>query len=154
MTTKQPQAAKVCPRCDGTREEPGAPLDEELGTALCSECGGSGVKKTKQPQASPLPWEVKESEYAIRIEGGKDTGFGRTLASLASSCRRQEIQRLDAALIVHAVNSMPAFEALKEAAKSLHDALAKGDPQYSMNAEEGLALNALDAALRLAEEPK
>lgn len=40
---------------------------------------------------------------------------------------------------------------LLDAAAALLAALAKGDPQYSLNAEEGAALNALGAAVLRAE---
>lgn len=30
----------TCPRCNGDGEEPGAPIDLELGTALCNLCHG------------------------------------------------------------------------------------------------------------------
>lgn len=32
----------VCPRCEGEGEEPGAPIDLELGTAFCTLCHGGG----------------------------------------------------------------------------------------------------------------
>lgn len=41
--------------------------------------------------------------------------------------------------------------ALLGAAKRLVKALAKGDPQYSMNEEEGLALNTLDSTIAIIE---
>lgn len=44
--------------------------------------------------------------------------------------------------------------ALLKAAKTLRDALAAGDPQYSMNPTEGNALNALDAVINEIERGK
>ncbi len=32
----------ICNRCEGEGEEPGAPIDLELGKALCMDCKGSG----------------------------------------------------------------------------------------------------------------
>ena len=37
---------KKCKRCDGSGEEPGAPIDLD-GVALCDDCLGTGVIKTK-----------------------------------------------------------------------------------------------------------
>lgn len=43
MTTATKIAMETCPRCDGTREEPGAPVDLTAGMALCNLCGGRGA---------------------------------------------------------------------------------------------------------------
>ena len=44
MKTKDQQIAKIihCPRCDGTGEEPGAPIEEDGSVALCDRCNGNG----------------------------------------------------------------------------------------------------------------
>lgn len=49
---------------------------------------------------------------------------------------------------------LEAYDGLVKVGKQLRDALAKGDPQYSMNAEEGNALNALGNAIKKAEAIK
>ena len=36
----------ICPRCDGSEEEPGAPISEEFW--LCSCCNGVGVVSQKK----------------------------------------------------------------------------------------------------------
>lgn len=35
-----------CPRCEGSMEEPGAPIDLELGVTLCTLCRGMGRVRT------------------------------------------------------------------------------------------------------------
>ena len=51
MTT----TSMTCPRCDGTREEPGAPYHPEDGMALCLECNGRGeVPPPRVPTADDL----------------------------------------------------------------------------------------------------
>lgn len=36
----------VCPHCEGTGEEPGSPIELELGSAYCSLCDGYGEVDT------------------------------------------------------------------------------------------------------------
>jgi len=37
-----------CPRCGGTREEPGAPIERDGGMWLCSRCKGRGYIRRKK----------------------------------------------------------------------------------------------------------
>lgn len=40
-----------CPRCEGTREEPGAPVEKDGSVALCGTCGGTGTVKRKKEKS-------------------------------------------------------------------------------------------------------
>lgn len=45
--TKTKSVKTTCTRCDGTREEPGAPVEQDGAIALCSKCKGKGTIKKK-----------------------------------------------------------------------------------------------------------
>ena len=57
--TKEDQKGQSveCPRCGGTGEEPGAPIDLECGEAKCSRCQGMGQVEVKH---TPGPWVLDE----------------------------------------------------------------------------------------------
>ena len=61
--TKKDVRMAACPRCGGTREEPGAPVEDDGSMALCTGCGGKG-----QVRVLKLRLTV-ESAYAVPNNG-------------------------------------------------------------------------------------
>lgn len=37
----------TCPRCDGSREEPGAPIEDDGGFWVCQRCDGAGTVRRR-----------------------------------------------------------------------------------------------------------
>lgn len=71
----------TCPRCDGTREEPGATADDRDGLALCNLCRGAGIVPAPWPtiatgrQAIATKYHgagnVRGSRYSASCDGGR-----------------------------------------------------------------------------------
>lgn len=65
-----PRQSDVCPRCDGSGEEPGAPVEMER-VALCDRCKGSGTLRPQPPigenAADPDSPEANLERYAKAI---------------------------------------------------------------------------------------
>lgn len=89
---------------------------------------------------TPGPWTAEDDGDSLDIYG-KD---GSCVATVRHPQEATTSREVNARLIAAAPE-------LLTAAKALRAALLKGDPQYSLNAEEGAALNALDLAITKAE---
>lgn len=63
---------KTCPRCDGSGEEPGAPLERDGAKALCGKCNGAGEiegsKNTNCLEGFRCPECGQEDELLIYAE--------------------------------------------------------------------------------------
>ena len=57
--TKKDVRMAACPRCGGTREEPGAPVEDDGSMALCIGCGGKGQVPVRRLRL------VVDVEYAL-----------------------------------------------------------------------------------------
>ncbi len=73
------RAAITCPRCDGTREEPGVPADDRDGLALCNLCGGSGVVPAPKPT-----WQTCRQAIVTKYHGPTNTRGSRYSATCAA----------------------------------------------------------------------
>ena len=67
------------------------------------------MTKTKH---TPGRWEVKGGENAIRVEGGKDIGYGRTVVSFVASSRGARQDLANARLIASAPMMLSALKAI------------------------------------------
>jgi hypothetical protein len=119
--------------CDGFPEigKGHAPITfEGAFRALCPLCAAlEGIKEAEAQGESAVDFN----------QAAHDKHIGRLEDRLGAAREKLEALANDAAELV-------------DAAKTLRDALAKGDPQYSMNAEEGAALERLGAAITKIEK--
>lgn len=95
--------------------------------------------KTTKSQHTPAPWTFDDVWHLIKGPNGEE------VAAIHSAAVDGKLAtRATAAANARLITAAPELAA---AGRALVAALAKGDPQYSLNAEEGSALNTLAAIL-------